>query len=239
MPPPPDAEAGRSPGPDPNAPAGRLSGWSAGIVAAYGLAVLLVQFGTPWALTFHEVNFAEPAREFLRTGDWLVPRIGGRPLWDKPPLMHWSIAAALSAFGTEAEWAARLPATLSAVVVALAVASMAARWHGDRAGLLAGLVQSTSLHVLMQARLAEADMPLCAAVAVAMASLARGGRRPAARRADADRLAAAVLRRLGARVPGQGADRPGPDRRRRRPPSRSSSADGPPGGCCSTRSAGP
>ena len=161
-------------------PGARLSGRSAAIVASYGLAVLLVQFGTPWALTFHEVNFAEPAREFLRTGDWLVPRLAGRPLWDKPPLMHWSIAASVSAFGTEAEWAARLPANLSAVAVALTVASLSARWLGDRVGLLAGLVQMTCIYTLMQARLAEADMPLCAAVTVAMASLARGaaGRLP-------------------------------------------------------------
>ena len=169
MPPPPVREANRRRDPD-----ARLSGRSAAIVAAYGLVILLVQFGTPWALTFHEVNFAEPAREFLRNGDWLVPRLAGRPLWDKPPLMHWSIAASVSAFGTEAEWAARLPSTLSAVVVALAVAGLAARWHGDRVGLLAGLVQLTSIYMLMHARLAEADMPLCAAVTVAMAALARG-----------------------------------------------------------------
>src|SRR5690606_25365129 len=92
--------------------------------------------------------------------------------WDKPPLMHWSIAAAMAGFGTEAEWAARLPAMLSAVATALVIAGLAARWHGDRVGLLAGLVQSTGIYVFMQGRLAEADMMLCAAVAAAMASFA-------------------------------------------------------------------
>ncbi|MEW4571119.1 glycosyltransferase family 39 protein [Tautonia sp. JC769] len=159
---------------DESGPADRLSGRSALIILGYGLTVLLVHFGRPWALTFHEVNFAGPAREFLQSGDWLVPRIMGMPLWDKPPLMHWSIAASLSAFGTEAEWAARLPAVLSAVLTSLVIAWLAARWYGDRVGLIAGLVQSSSVYAFMQGRLAEADMMLCAAVTLAMASFAAG-----------------------------------------------------------------
>lgn len=155
-------------------PTERLSGRSALIVTVFGLSILLVNLGRPWALTFHEVNFAGPAREFLRSGDWLVPRIMGMPLWDKPPLMHWSIAASLLVFGTEAEWAARLPAILSAVLTSLALAWLAARWYGDRVGLVAGLIQSSSVYAFMQGRLAEADMMLCAFVTMAMASFAAG-----------------------------------------------------------------
>ncbi|RUL81582.1 ArnT family glycosyltransferase [Tautonia sociabilis] len=159
-------------GAEPVASPGRLSGRSLALVAAFGLSILLVNFGRPWALTFHEVNFAEPAREFLRSGDWLVPRIMGKPLWDKPPLMHWAIAASMGVFGTEAEWAARLPAALSASATALVVAVLAARWFGERAGVLAGLVQSTTVYAFMQGRLAEADMMLCAAVTAAMGCFA-------------------------------------------------------------------
>jgi 4-amino-4-deoxy-L-arabinose transferase-like glycosyltransferase len=157
---------------DPPLPPIRWRGMA--LVAAYGLSLLLVNLGRPWALTFHEVNFAEPAREFLSSGDWLVPRITGRPLWDKPPLMHWSIAASMALLGTEAEWAARMPAALSAVATALIVAGLASRWFGGRVGLLAGLAQSSSVYVFMQGRLAEADMMLCAAVTLAMASFAVG-----------------------------------------------------------------
>ncbi|WP_169977500.1 ArnT family glycosyltransferase [Tautonia rosea] len=151
-----------------------LSVRSALVVAFYGLTLLLVNFGQPWALTFHEVNFAGPAREFLQSGDWLVPRIMGMPIWDKPPLMHWSIAASLLVFDTEAEWAARLPAMVSAVLTSLVIAWLAARWYGDRVGLLAGLIQSSSVYVFMQGRLAEADMMLCAIVTMAMAAFAAG-----------------------------------------------------------------
>jgi 4-amino-4-deoxy-L-arabinose transferase-like glycosyltransferase len=44
---------------------------------------------------------------------------------------------------------------------------IAARWHGDRIGRLAGLIQLMTLYCLMQGRLAEPDMMLCATVAVA------------------------------------------------------------------------
>lgn len=169
--------------PSPDRPAGRLPVRSAAVIALYGLSLLMVNFGRPWVLTFHEVNYAEPAREFLTTGDWLVPRIAGKPLWDKPPLMHWAIAGSLAATGTEAEWAARLPSALAAAATALVVAALAARWHGGRVGLLAGLVQSTSVYVFMQGRLAEADMLLCAAVAAAFGCYAAGavGRSPGER----------------------------------------------------------
>jgi 4-amino-4-deoxy-L-arabinose transferase-like glycosyltransferase len=162
------------PATDPQAPPERLpAAWLAAI-AVYGASLLLISPGRPWALTFHEVNFAQPAREFLAAGDWVVPRILGVPLWDKPPLMHWAIALSLGLFGTEAEWAARLPSVLSAVLVSCLIALLATRWHGRRIGLIAGLIQSSSFYVLMQGRLAEADMPLCAAVAAALTALAFG-----------------------------------------------------------------
>lgn len=141
-------------------------------ILLYGGCLFLLNPGRPWALTFHEVNFAEPAREFLRTGDWVVPRIVGRPAWDKPPLMHWSIALALGALGTEAEWAARLPTTLATLATALLIARLAARRHGRAVGLVAGLVQLSTVYVLIQGRLAEADMLLCGAVTAAWSALA-------------------------------------------------------------------
>jgi 4-amino-4-deoxy-L-arabinose transferase-like glycosyltransferase len=44
---------------------------------------------------------------------------------------------------------------------------------GDFAGLVAGLMQASFAYVVMQARLAEADMPMCAAVVLAMSAFAR------------------------------------------------------------------
>ena len=151
-----------------------LSRRSTALIAAFGASMFLVDFGRGWALTYHEAFFAVPAREMLRTGDWIVPRVVGVPAWQKPPLTHWMIAATMAAFRTEAEWAVRLPSLVCTILNALAVAALAARWHGDRVGRLAGLIQLTTFYVLFQGRLAECDMPLCAAVSGAMLALAVG-----------------------------------------------------------------
>lgn len=142
--------------------------WCAGIIALYGLTFHLVDLGPGWALTFHETIYAEPAREFLEGGDWLVPRILGRPKYDKPPGTSWTIAASMAVFGTDSAWAARLPTVVETVLLALVVAGLAARWHGPRIGLLAGLIQLTPFYVLFQARLAETDMLVTVVVAAAM-----------------------------------------------------------------------
>jgi 4-amino-4-deoxy-L-arabinose transferase-like glycosyltransferase len=123
-------------------------------------------------LTYHEALFAEPAREMIATGDWLIPRFVGQPIWDKPPLTHWLIAATMAANGSDAEWVARVPSVLAALATALIVAALAARWFGRRVGLLAGLVQCSSYYVLMQGRLAESDMLLTLWVTGAFACLA-------------------------------------------------------------------
>lgn len=152
----------------------RLSGRSIVLIAAFGATISLVHLGPGWVLTYHEAYFAEPAREMLQTGDWLIPRMAGVPSWQKPPLTHWMIALSMGILRTEAEWAVRLPSLICTILNALFVAALAARWHGDRIGRLAGLIQLTMFYALFQGRLAEADMPLCAAVSGAMLAFAVG-----------------------------------------------------------------
>src|SRR5437764_718724 len=68
--------------------------WAARLtVAACGCALLLPGLGATRVLTYHEVCFAQPAREMLASGRWLVPEIAGVVFPDKPPLAHWTAAA--------------------------------------------------------------------------------------------------------------------------------------------------
>ncbi|HEY5311755.1 MAG TPA: glycosyltransferase family 39 protein [Pirellulales bacterium] len=144
-------------------------GWrGAALIVAFGASMLLIGLGGRRVLTFHEAVFAEPAKEMLAIGDWIVPRIAGVPYLDKPPGNAWAIAAAMRLFGSESEFVVRLPSVLAALVAALASALLAARWFGRTYGLLTGLLQLSSVHVLLQARLAESDTLLCAGVTIAM-----------------------------------------------------------------------
>jgi 4-amino-4-deoxy-L-arabinose transferase-like glycosyltransferase len=150
----------------------RLTAAAAAVIVVFGASMLLINLGSVRALTFHEVIFAEPAREMLRDGHWIVPTIGNVPMLDKTPGTAWCIAASMALFGSEAEWVVRLPIVCFSILTALLVASMTARWFGSRAGLMAGLMELTTVHVLGMGRLAEADMPLCCTVTAALYAFA-------------------------------------------------------------------
>jgi 4-amino-4-deoxy-L-arabinose transferase-like glycosyltransferase len=142
-----------------------------GLVCAAGLALLLPGLGSGRVLTYHEVCFAQPAREMLATGRWLVPEIAGVVFPDKPPLAHWTVALSMAVF-CENEFAVRLPFALAGVLLALIVAELASAVWNPFIGAVAGFVQLTSYYTLMQARLAECDILLALAVAAGLTTFA-------------------------------------------------------------------
>ncbi len=150
----------------------RLTWRCALALGLYGTSLLGVNLGGNRVLTYHEVVFCQPAREMLATGDWLIPRIGGVPFLDKPPLTAWLVAGCMALFDSRSEWVVRLPGVLSANITALAIALLAARWFGSRTGLLAGLIQFTLYYTLQLSRLAECDTLLIASVTSAMCCFA-------------------------------------------------------------------
>src|SRR6478609_8151996 len=88
----------------------RLSARKLILIAAFGLSMLAINLGSVRVLTFHETVFAQPAKEMLATGNWVLPRIAGQPFLDRTPLTAWTIAASMTIFGSDAEWVVRLPA---------------------------------------------------------------------------------------------------------------------------------
>ncbi len=154
-------------------PSAHLSLRPAVVIVLFGLTLLTVGLGGKTrVLTVHEVFFAQPAREMLASGDWIIPRIAGVPCTEKPPLTYWMIAAAMTLLGEDSELAVRLPSALAAIITALLIAAMGARWFDSRVGLVAGLMQLSTWYVLQIARLAESDSLLVATVCGAMCSFA-------------------------------------------------------------------
>jgi 4-amino-4-deoxy-L-arabinose transferase-like glycosyltransferase len=153
-----------------------LAGWSGagvlGLVALYAAAVYLPFLGSGRTLTSHEVMVAQPALEMLADGQWVVPHYAGMLFLDKPPLVNWLTAGSFVALGGFSEFAARLPAALSAIGLAVLVAWLARRFYGNLAGLFAGLIQATCVYAYMQGRLGEIDMPFAFFIAAAHAALA-------------------------------------------------------------------
>ncbi|MFM8274698.1 MAG: ArnT family glycosyltransferase, partial [Gemmata sp.] len=124
-------------------------------------------------LTGHESVVAQNSREMLAVGDWLVPRVGGEPWLERPPVSAWAICAVYAVAGTSANDAvARLAAVLVAVPVVLLVAGTAARLYGRPTGLAAGALFATMHEFYAYASNPEADIFLCLIVTAAVAAFA-------------------------------------------------------------------
>ena len=58
-----------------------------------------------------EPRYAWIARDMAESGDWITPRLYGKPWFEKPPLYYWSAALSFKLFGVN-EATARLPSAV-------------------------------------------------------------------------------------------------------------------------------
>lgn len=137
----------------------------AGLIAA-GVAALVTMpglgSGTLWDNS--ETAYGEVAREILLRHDWIVMHYNGLPWYVQPPLYFWLAAWCAKVLGVTS-FALRLPSALATVVMGGLTAYAVTRQAGERAGLYAGVVLSTSLMQAVVGRLAIMDALLNLAVA--------------------------------------------------------------------------
>ncbi len=133
-----------------------------------GVFALFFELGDCRSLGSHEAYIAVPVREMLETGDFIVPRFGGLPRLEKPPLGYWVCAASAWTLGELSEWTLRIPAALSGIALAILMGIWAKRWYGSHAGWGAAIAQLTAVYVIVYARKAEVDMLLCLLTTSAM-----------------------------------------------------------------------
>jgi hypothetical protein len=111
-----------------------------------------------------EPRFAAIARTMVETGDWVVPIYNDTLAVDKPVLMHWCMAAAMSVFGIN-EFAARLPSVLATLLTALVLLRAGTRWFDTTTGVVAALAFVGCLLVGIEAHAATPDAILVALTA--------------------------------------------------------------------------
>lgn len=137
-------------------------------IVLLGVVLFFFHLASYETLRSHEAFVAVPAREMLMSGDWIVPRFGGLPRFQKPPLAYWVVSACVWVFGDLNEWTARFPSAASALLLAVLMGFWATRWYGQKIGLATMLVQITSFYALNLGRRAEVDMFLCLLMTTAM-----------------------------------------------------------------------
>lgn len=104
-----------------------------------------------------------------RTGDWITPRLYGQPWFEKPVLYYWAAATGFK-FLPSAEWAARLPSALAALIAAIAMAALSYWRYGRRTARATLLIFATSVAVIAFARAAGPDMLFSATLSLALFS---------------------------------------------------------------------
>ena len=111
-----------------------------------------------------EPRFAAIARAMVESGDWVVPIYNDQVAVDKPVLMHWCMAAAMTVCGVN-EFACRLPSILATLATALALVWAGRRWCDTATGALAALAYVGCLLVAIEAHAATPDAILVALTA--------------------------------------------------------------------------
>ena len=114
-----------------------------------------------------EPRYAWIARDMAESGDWVTPRLYGKPWFEKPVLYYWGAAASFKLFGVS-EAAARLPSALSTLMATLALSWLAWRIYGGETARWLLLLLPTSAGMIGFSHAAATDMPFSGMLCVAM-----------------------------------------------------------------------
>ncbi len=118
-----------------------------------------------------EPRYAWIARDMMETGDWVTPRLYGRPWFEKPPLFYWGAALSFKIFGVS-EAAARLPSAVCALLATLALAWLALRFYGAETARWLLLLLPTTVGMIGFSHAAATDMPFSGMLTIAMVCVA-------------------------------------------------------------------
>ena len=99
----------------------------------------IVGLGNTHLFDWDEINFAESAREMIRSGDYLRVQINYSPFWEKPPFFFWLQVGAMKIFGVN-EFAARFPNALFGFFYLLSFYLIGRKHFTAKLGLIWSLV---------------------------------------------------------------------------------------------------
>lgn len=109
-----------------------------------------------------------PGQTMLRTGDWIVPQIGGEDYLRKPPGINWLAAASFHLTGVQNEWTARLPSVLGVLALVLATFFLGKPFLGYGGAFAAAVFTITNLGMMEKGRLLEIDALYSVATGIAL-----------------------------------------------------------------------
>jgi 4-amino-4-deoxy-L-arabinose transferase-like glycosyltransferase len=95
-------------------------------------------------VNLHEGILVQGAREMWASGNWWIPRSGGRPWIECPPLPFWVVAVFAALGGYDHTWILRLAPALAATTGVLATSWIGTKLYNLRTGVIAGALLATT-----------------------------------------------------------------------------------------------
>jgi len=114
-----------------------------------------------------EPRYAWIARDMAESGDWVTPRLYGKPWFEKPILYYWGAALSFKVFGVT-EAAARFPSALAELFATFAMAWLAWRTYGAETARWLLLLLPTTVGMIGFSHAAATDMPFAGMLSIAM-----------------------------------------------------------------------
>ena len=105
----------------------------------------------------NEGFYAEPAREVLESGNFLIPTYNYEPRFKKPPLATWIITGSYYTFGVS-EFAERFPMAIAAILIICITYSLGKLIGDESLGLNSALVLATMLKFMVYSRQYAGDI---------------------------------------------------------------------------------
>jgi 4-amino-4-deoxy-L-arabinose transferase-like glycosyltransferase len=133
-------------------------------VLAFAIVVLAIPMGRAPIWEPNEARWVLLARDMVEHSHWLVPEIRGVPdegLY-KPQLFSWSIALVSLPFGRVTELTAAVPSIVSAIGGVAGVVAIGSLLWSIRAGVVAGLILTTTPNYFALAHRSLADVMMTA-----------------------------------------------------------------------------
>ena len=130
--------------------------WESALLVAMVLGIFATRL-TDLSIRGEESRRGRIAWEMVDTGDYLVPRVQGKPRLSRPPVHYWSIAAAGIAWGAVDPVAVRLPSLLATLLTVLLVYGYSRTFLSRLGAFAAATAYMTMGQVLELGRLGETE----------------------------------------------------------------------------------
>jgi 4-amino-4-deoxy-L-arabinose transferase-like glycosyltransferase len=114
-----------------------------------------------------EPRYTQVARQMFESRDWITPRLGQHPWFEKPVLLYWLMSLSFALFGVN-EFAARFPSVLGALFCVFLVYRIVKKVTGENRAFVCATLLGTSAFVVGFSHAATFDMLLTACITASL-----------------------------------------------------------------------